>query len=156
MAHIHEKIDITSEVFVVYQDKVLLRIHDKYKIWLSVGGHVELDEDPNEAAVREVKQEVGLDVELYHDPSYPVLQRDGFRDLVPPEFMNRHRISPTHEHVTLVYFARASTDHLVLSSTEKSAGCKWFTRDELNDSQYKLTPDVQLYTQSALEKLVNT
>lgn len=54
MAHIHEKIDFTVEVFVVFQNKVLLRKHDKYKIWLSVGGHIELDEDPNQAALREV------------------------------------------------------------------------------------------------------
>ena len=56
MAHIHEKIDFTVEVFVVYQDKVLLRKHDKYGMWLSVGGHIELDEDPNETALREVKE----------------------------------------------------------------------------------------------------
>jgi len=46
MAHIHEKIDFTASVFVVHKNKVLLRMHDKYKMWLSVGGHIELDEDP--------------------------------------------------------------------------------------------------------------
>jgi len=55
MPHIHDKIDFTVEVFVVHQKAVLLRRHDKYKIWLSVGGHIELDEDPNQAAIREVK-----------------------------------------------------------------------------------------------------
>ena len=59
MAHIHEKIYFTVEVFVVYGNKVLLRKHDKYGIWLSVGGHIELDEDPNQAALREVREEVG-------------------------------------------------------------------------------------------------
>lgn len=39
-----------------------MRRHDKYKIWLGVGGHIELDEDPNQAALREVKEEVGLAV----------------------------------------------------------------------------------------------
>jgi len=52
MPHIHELIDFTSEVFIIFQGKVLLRKHDKFKIWLSVGGHVELNEDPNEAAPR--------------------------------------------------------------------------------------------------------
>ncbi len=64
MPHIHDTIDFTVEAFVVHNDKVLLRKHDKYKIWLSVGGHIELDEDPNQAAFREVKEEVGLDIEL--------------------------------------------------------------------------------------------
>ena len=63
--HIHEKVDLTAEVFVVYRDKVLLRMHDKYHFWMSVGGHIEIDEDPNQAAVREVKEEVGLDVILW-------------------------------------------------------------------------------------------
>ncbi|MFK5282779.1 NUDIX domain-containing protein, partial [Lacticaseibacillus paracasei] len=62
MAHIHEKIDFTVEVFIVHKDKVLLRMHDKFKFWLSIGGHIELDEDPIQAAYREVKEEVGLDV----------------------------------------------------------------------------------------------
>src|SRR5689334_15505660 len=111
--HIHDRIDFTAEVFVVHEGRVLLRVHDKLGRWLSVGGHVELDEDPNEAAVREVREEVGLDVEL-HDDLRP-FRADGpdYRELVPPKFMNRHRIGATHEHVTLVYFARAASDRVV-------------------------------------------
>ena len=60
MPHIHKKIDFTVEVFVVYKDKVLLRMHDKHHIWLSVGGHIELGEDPVEAAKREVKRKLSL------------------------------------------------------------------------------------------------
>jgi len=44
MPHIHEKIDFTADVFVVYKDKVLIRKHDKYDKWLAAGGHIELDE----------------------------------------------------------------------------------------------------------------
>ena len=93
MPHIHDKIDFTVEVFIVYNqknflknpllppkggsligdfsytwkflgfskepppkgggfqpfenNKVLLRKHDKYKLWMSIGGHNELNEDPN-------------------------------------------------------------------------------------------------------------
>ena len=43
MSHIHEKIDFTAEVLVVFNGKVLLRMHNIYKMWLSVGGHVELE-----------------------------------------------------------------------------------------------------------------
>ena len=51
MPHIHEKIDFTAEAFIVCENKVLLRIHDKLKVWMSIGGHIELDEDPVEASV---------------------------------------------------------------------------------------------------------
>jgi len=62
MPHIHDKIDFTVEVFIVHKNKVLLRMHDKFHIWCSIGGHIELDEDPIEAAYRKVKEGVGPDV----------------------------------------------------------------------------------------------
>ena len=68
MPHIHEKIDFTVEVFIVYKNKVLLRMHDKHKIWLSVGGHIELDEDPIQAAICEVKEKLGLMLKLAEKP----------------------------------------------------------------------------------------
>ncbi len=40
MAHIHELIDWTATVFIVHEDKVLLRWHEKYHILIGVGGHV--------------------------------------------------------------------------------------------------------------------
>ena len=153
MPHIHEKIDFTVEVLIVNDHKVLLRKHDKYGIWLSVGGHIELDEDPNEAAVREVQEEVGLKIELYHDKNYPLIKREGYQELVPPEFLNIHRINENHKHITLVYFARANTQKLVLSTTEKSEGCKWFTQEELDDPSHQITDNIKMYARTALEKL---
>ena len=38
----HGQVDFTVEVFVVWNDRVLLRRHDEFDFWLSVGGHVEL------------------------------------------------------------------------------------------------------------------
>jgi len=152
MPHIHDKIDFTVEVFIVYKNKVLLRKHDKYKIWLSVGGHVELDEDPNQAACREVKEEVGLDVELYDGSSCLSERTTDYEELIPPIFMNRHRINPTHEHVSLTYFAKAKTDRLSLSETEKSEDCKWFTATEMESSP-EIKKQIKLYALKALESL---
>ncbi len=42
MAHIHERIDFTASVYVVYENKVLLHKHKKLGVWLPPGGHVEL------------------------------------------------------------------------------------------------------------------
>ncbi len=152
MPHINEKIDLCAEVFVVFNKRVLLRKHDKYNIWLSVGGHVELDEDPNEAAVREVKEEVGLDVELFH-AGYPLRKLANYKELIPPRFLNRHKIDDKHEHVTLVFFATSKTDSLILSEKEKSDVCKWFTLDELDDPKYGIKEGVRMYAKAALEKV---
>ncbi|MCB9798480.1 NUDIX domain-containing protein [Candidatus Nomurabacteria bacterium] len=138
MPHIHEKVDFTAEVFVFYENKVLLRKHDKYGIWLSVGGHIELEEDPAQAAVREVKEEVGLDVTLISprgkegvmDTTYPFIA-EGYQEIIPPFFINRHRISDTHEHVTCTYAGIASHDKVTLSEDEKTDDCEWFTREQI-------------------------
>lgn len=151
MAHIHEKIDFTAEVFIVHKNKVLLRMHDKYHLWLSVGGHIELDEDPNQAAIREVKEEVGLDVELWNGNQPHQHADENFKELIPPVGLNRHRATETHEHVTLIYFARSSTDKLVLSEHEKSVDCRWLTKEEL--TSLDLHPHVRYYANLALETL---
>jgi 8-oxo-dGTP pyrophosphatase MutT (NUDIX family) len=54
----------TVAVFVVWEGKVLLHLHRKLGMWLPPGGHIERDELPDDAAVREVFEETGVEVEL--------------------------------------------------------------------------------------------
>jgi predicted MFS family arabinose efflux permease/8-oxo-dGTP pyrophosphatase MutT (NUDIX family) len=64
MAHINEKIDFTVALFVVQSGRVLVIHHRALNRWLPLGGHIELDEDPEQAALREAREESGLEVEL--------------------------------------------------------------------------------------------
>ncbi|MBI2473172.1 NUDIX domain-containing protein [Candidatus Uhrbacteria bacterium] len=153
MPHIHEKIDFTAEVFIVYGHQVLLRLHDKYKLWLSVGGHIELNEDPTETAIREVKEEVGLDVTLVGEIPQTEPEKAGYKELLPPRFLNRHRINESHEHVTFVYFAKSDTDEVIASGDDRSDDWKWFTFQELEDPAYALKPSIKHYAQEALKEL---
>ena len=139
MSHIHDKIDFTVEVFVVCRNRMLLRKHDKYGIWLSIGGHIELDEDPNQAAIREVKEEVGLDVKLAEDLLPFKKDIEKYKELIPPKFLNRHYISDKHEHITMVYFATSGTDVITPSQEEVSKEWKWFTVEELDKYEYTFT-----------------
>lgn len=155
MPHIHEKIDFTVEVFIVYKDKVLLRMHDKYKIWLSIGGHIELDEDPTEAALREVREEAGLNIKLVGNPQLPQKINDkDYKDITPPKFLGRNRVSPAHEHIIFVYFAKTDSDKI---SPENSADAgqelRWVTKNEL--AEMDLVPNVRFYAERALEELSN-
>ena len=152
MAHIHDRIDFTAEVFVVFENKVLLRMHDKYGIWLSVGGHIELDEDPNQAAIREVKEEVGLDIELYDTRKYKE-NSETFKELVAPVFLNRHRINDHHEHITLGYFGKSSSDNFTNDSSEIAEDLRWFTVDDLNSEQYDIRDSVKFYAEMAIVEL---
>ncbi len=112
MAHIHEEIDFTASVYVVFENKVLLHKHKKLGLWLPPGGHIELDEDPNQAALREVKEEAGIDIELVGNPAAGLPHMELRQDLIPPKYLNRHffdKKTGGHEHVDHVYFGRAKS-----------------------------------------------
>ena len=47
-----------------WEGKILLHFHRKLGMWLPPGGHIEQGELPDNAAVREVLEETGLEVEL--------------------------------------------------------------------------------------------
>ena len=153
MPHIHDRIDFVADVFIVNDGKVLLRKHDKYKMWLSVGGHIELDEDPNRAAIREVKEEVGLDVVLVSSIHAFSRPEEG-QELIPPRFMNRHRINNNHEHISLVYFATTENTNIVQGTNEISEEIRWFTKAELSDPIWGLSERQQYYAIMALQEVV--
>ena len=151
--HIHEKIDFAVSIYIVYENKVFLRVHDKLKIWLPVGGHIELHEDPNQAALREAKEESGLDVVLYGTSREPI--EKGLRGLIPPIYLNIHDILDKHRHVGMIYFATSSSNVINPSDIDgdRSDNWKWFTRDELDDYKYPLRNEVRFYAQEALKAL---
>src|SRR3989344_5977054 len=149
MPHIHEKIDFCVEVFIVYKNKVLLRMHDKYKLWLSVGGHIELNEDPNQAALREVKEEVGLEVKLYDKNLLFKHSEKDNKQIIPPIALGRHSISPSHEHVVLVYFATSDTDNVIPEKSDDE--WRWVSEHELDTMDLKL--GIAFYAKEALKRL---
>jgi ADP-ribose pyrophosphatase YjhB (NUDIX family) len=152
MPHIHDLIDFTVVAYIVYQGKVLLIDHKKSKMWLPIGGHVELHEDPEEALMREIKEECGLEVEI-------IGERPNFADpnvnpLIAPTYMDIHTITETHRHIGLMYFARASSDQVKLAESEHNA-IRWFTRADLVDPAYNLKPQVCFYAEQALQRVTS-
>ena len=92
----------TVAVFVVRDGKVLLHWHRKLGMWLPPGGHIERDELPDEAAVREVREETGVEVELVGE------RREDVEDPVQlhrPAGVQLEDIGPGHQHIDLIYFA---------------------------------------------------
>lgn len=53
---------LVSYFAVVDEGNILLVDHKNAQLWLPSGGHVEPDEDPRVTVVRELKEELGLDV----------------------------------------------------------------------------------------------
>ena len=174
MAHIHEKIDFTVAIFVVHDGKILLIHHRQLDKWLPLGGHIELDEDPEQAALREAKEESGLDVELLGER--PPTTSPGTRALIAPRFLDIHRINATHEHIGMIYWARpkvgqrsraASDDRPVLRSNTAEGGqvvpttlssaehhdIRWCNAGDLDRLVPPMTDAVKWYCHRAIEEI---
>lgn len=92
----------TVAVFVVHAGRVLLHFHRKLGRWLPPGGHVEENELPDDAALREVLEETGVRARLVGARGLPIREP---RQLVVPAGIQLEDIVPGHQHIDLVYFA---------------------------------------------------
>jgi len=154
MAHIHEKIDFTVAIFVVYEDKVLLIHHRKLDKWLPLGGHIELDEDPEQAALREAKEESGLDVELLGER--PPTTGPGTRALIAPRFLDIHRINETHEHIGMIYWARPGRGRgapAAKLATGEHHDIRWCSGADLDTLQPSMSEAVKWYCRAAIREI---
>ncbi len=148
MAHIHEKIDFTASVFIVHEGKVLLHMHKKLGKWLQPGGHIELDQGPDETARKEVREETGLEVELIGSRSADATIPG---DTVPPVFINRHHFNETHEHIDFTYFGRVVGGELRPEEGTNTA-FRWLSREEI-ETNTELWPTTKAYALAALDAL---
>jgi 8-oxo-dGTP pyrophosphatase MutT (NUDIX family) len=150
MAHIHEKIDFTVAIFVVHEGKVLVIHHRNLDKWLPLGGHIELDEDPERAALREAKEESGLEVELLGER--PPTTGPATRALLAPRFLDIHRITDTHEHIGMIYWARPRNGKLALA-TDEHHDIRWCKSEELDVLQPPMSESVKWYCRKAIEEI---
>lgn len=129
----------TTYIFNENQE-VLLLWHKKFNKWMPAGGHVEANEAPHEAALREVKEETGLDVELILDENIWIQTSEASSIPRPylcliekiPSFQEK----PPHEHVDFIYLAKSHSSNL-----KPSDEIKWFTPEEISH----LSPDVDVF-----------
>ena len=156
MAHLHEKIDFTVAIFVVHGGKILLIHHRKLDKWLPLGGHIELDEDPEQAARREAKEESGLEVELLGER--PPTTSPGTRALIAPRFLDIHRISDTHEHIGMIYWARPTGGGdapAAKLATAEHHDIRWCGKDDLDKLAPPMADAVKWYCRKAIEEIAN-
>ncbi|HBJ30605.1 MAG TPA: hypothetical protein DDY93_04455 [Dehalococcoidia bacterium] len=115
-----------------------LHWHKKVKAWLPPGGHIETNEDPVQAVLREVLEETGLmcevvptgeSLELAYptqvDPPYTIM----VEDIHDP-------IQGFHHHIDMIYFCRP-----VASMNSMVDGWQWATKKQLMDGDSLLLDD---------------
>jgi 8-oxo-dGTP pyrophosphatase MutT (NUDIX family) len=136
--------DFTVAVFVVHDGAVLLHVHRKLGRWLPPGGHIEPNELPDEAAVREVFEETGVQATLVGDSSIDVNAPGQPRQLCRPAGIQLADIRPGHQHIDLVYLATGAP-------AEPVEGVGWFRPDEWGP--LALTEEVAAWCMLAVERL---
>ncbi len=151
MPHIHKDIDLVASIYIVYENKVLLVFHKKLQSWLPIGGHVELHEDTEEALVREIQEECGLDVTLLSPPWPQVPGVTDIKFLPVPAYFDIHKITDEHRHMNLVYFGTSSTDKAILAEREHDS-LRWFTAQEVDYPLFTIWPSVKFYVKEAIKQ----
>ena len=144
-----------ATVYVVHDGATLLHRHDRLDMWLPPGGHVERDELPHEAAVREAREETGLDVDLVAGDRE--FETGTVRSLPEPEHLllediNVHDGAVGHQHVDFVFYGRATDRRLAPAEDEAPAwDWEWFGPDELASRRDRFEPDVVEVGRQAIE-----
>ena len=144
-----------ATTYVVNDGAIALHEHDRLGMWLPPGGHVDRDELPHEAAVREVQEETGLDVELVAPTGD--LQSPSARSLPRPqhfllEDINVHDGTVGHQHIDFVFYGVADSREIDPAPGEAPADdWRWFSREDLDREHHRLEPDVRTVGASAIE-----
>lgn len=120
----------TATGFVVDGSRTILHWHRRLQQWMPPGGHIEADEDPVQAVLREIEEETGLITEVI-----PVQQSATFAypQQVPAPYTILIEDIPgpgePHKHIDMIYFCRpvdASAREFDADQT-----LRWVSEDEL-------------------------
>lgn len=104
----------TSTGFIVYEDKILLHFHPKVREWLPPGGHIEENENPLQAIIREIYEETGLSADhnsnnfVFPVPTNDILEISNLKQVYAPFSIMLEEVTDKnlgiHQHIDHIYF----------------------------------------------------
>ncbi len=124
----------TCTGFVVEGDKTLLLWHQRLQMWVPPGGHLEADEDPVTAVLREIREETGLEADVL-----PLSQTFPFSypgQIVPPYTIlleDSPEPGEPHKHMDLIYFCRPANNASL--RPPEGAVVTWVDENALHSNQ---------------------
>lgn len=122
---------VTSTVYIIYNNKVLLHMHKKHNSLFPVGGHMNSNELPHETAIREAYEESGLRVGLFNNEKQLGMTR--VRQLNNPQYTLLENIGKEVENIDFIYFATADSDQVSPQKGE-SKDLYWLSKEEIIDN----------------------
>jgi 8-oxo-dGTP pyrophosphatase MutT (NUDIX family) len=140
MSHIHNQPgqhDLTASAFIFKTDgstpKLLLHRHKLIKKYLQFGGHVELDETPWQAIVREILEETGYDISQLKllQPEHRIKHLSDTVLHPYPICVNTHKFTDQHSHtdISFAFLTEQQPKHLV--GADESKETRLFSKAEL-------------------------
>ncbi len=125
----NEIIHITSSGFVVNKnrDKVLMVYHNIYNSWAWTGGHADGDEDLLNVAMREVKEETG--VENIKPITKDIISIDM---LTVFGHIKNSKYIASHLHASVAYLIEADERDLLKVKLDENSGVKWIPINEID------------------------
>ena len=130
----------TASAFIIQNQRVLLLKQKKWPLyWVMPGGHVNDDELPHEAIIREVLEETGLKIELLE-------KKDDVESPIATLLPLPHHLLlvPCRDKrdVSFIYTARVIGGKLELN--QESQDGHWFSRNEL-ETDARVGPATRFY-----------
>ena len=118
----------TASAWVVNKEKtkVLMIYHNIYKTWAWTGGHADGDVDLLETAIREVKEETGVN-------NVRVLDEDIFSlELISAKgHRKKGEYVSSHMHLNLTYLLEAEENEILKIKDDENSGVKWINIEDV-------------------------
>jgi len=136
-----------ATVYAVNDGAVALHEHDKLEMWLPAGGHIDRDELPHEAALRETREELGFDVDLVA-PQERITSAT-VESIPQPQHFLLEDINVDesgevgHQHIDFIFYGAAPTRDIEPGPGEQPADdWTWFTATGLEERSDDIPADV--------------
>ena len=107
--------------------KVLCIYHKIYNSWGWVGGHNDGDEDFINVALKEAKEETGLNIEVLDNEIFAI-------DILPVmNHFKKGEFISSHLHLNLTYLCIADENEKLVLNTDETEGVMWIDINRIND-----------------------
>ncbi len=131
-----EKHFTASALILNEEGKILLLYHKKLNVWLYPGGHIESNETPDEAVVREVLEETGLEIKIIGNLDNSLADKEADVTVLHNPYVTLCEYIKgklPHYHIDLIYICKINQYTKLEYNKEESNGIGFFGKDEIQN-----------------------